>query len=86
MLLAVFLSLYFMFSFWVSNAAALIIALLCSSFAAGLDSAIGDYLANQAELRKIKPNIWFILDKEAERRRHGPLRSKKRANKFGVKW
>ena len=86
LLLAVFICLYLMFSFWVSNMAAFILALLCSSFASGLDSAIGDFLAKQAELRKVKPNIWFALDKEAEYLRHGPFRSRKRANRFGVKW
>jgi uncharacterized protein YneF (UPF0154 family) len=86
LLLTVFLCLYLVFGFWVSNIVSLILALLGSSVASGLGSAIGDYLAKQAELRKVKPNIWFSLDKKAEYRRHGPFRSKKRANRFGVKW
>ena len=66
--------------------AALILAVLCSNFAVGLDSTVGDYLARRAELRKTLPNIWFKLDKDAEYLRHGPLRSRKRANRYGVKW
>ncbi len=81
--LAVFLCLYIVLSLWVSYIVALLLAVLCSNIAVGVDSTIGDYLARQAELRKTQPNIWFVLDKEAEYSRYGPFRAKKRADGLG---
>ena len=47
---------------------------------------LASYLTRKAEYKKIQPNFWFLVDKEAEKRRYGPLRAKNRALKYGAKW
>ena len=46
---------------------------------------VASYIAKRAEYKKTQANLWFSIDKQAEKTRYGPLRAKRRAIKYGGK-